>query len=81
MAFAFRPREALTTYRSLAEGDDGFDLIDNLERRILDHEPQSFDEAAVMLEMVGENLAVGGRSDGRDSRALDRVINFILTPA
>ncbi|MCV0416523.1 MAG: hypothetical protein K5831_16790 [Brevundimonas sp.] len=56
---------------------DGFDVVDRLERLILDHEPRSAAEAAAMLEMVGENLEAGGRSDGRDVRALKRVIAFL----
>lgn len=68
--------EAVRAYRAVTEAD-GFEVVDRLERLILDHEPESAGEAAAMLEMVGENLKAGGRSDGRDARALQRVIVFL----
>ena len=76
MAAAVGLEDAVKAYRCVTE-DDGFEMVDRLERLILDHNPHSANEAALMLEMVGENLEVGGRSDGRDLRALKRVIRFI----
>lgn len=79
MTAALKLEEAVRAYR-LATEDDGFDLVDRLERLILDHRPMSAEEAAAMLELVGENLEAGGRSDGRDLGALRRVIAFLRRP-
>ena len=79
MRAALKLAETVQAYRAVTE-DDGFEIIDRLERRILDHRPFSAEEAAAMLEVVGENLEVGGRSDGRDLKALHRVIAFLRRP-
>lgn len=76
MAAVARLEDTVRAYRAVTEAD-GYDVVDRLERLILDHEPHSAAEAATMLEMVGENLEAGGRSDGRDLRALKRVIAFL----
>ena len=76
MAAALRLAGTVKAYQSVTEGD-GFYLVDRLERQILDHNPRSGSEAALMLEIVAGNLAVGGRSDGRDVQAVKRIIGFL----
>ena len=76
MKSALKLAEAAQAYRDLTE-DAGFEVMERLERLILDHKPQGAEEAALMLEQVGENLEAGGRSDGRDLAALQRVVAFL----
>lgn len=50
---------------------------EKLERLVLDHTPTSSAEAVAMLDVVLQNLTCGGRSDGRDLKAVERVRDFL----
>lgn len=47
------------------------------EEFILDFEPTSPKEAATVLDCVIDNIRTGGRSDGRDIRALATIQSWI----
>jgi hypothetical protein len=53
--------------------DEAFGTVLRLERIILDHTPASPGEAVAMLDVIIPELMAGGRSDGRDILALDRI--------
>ncbi len=48
-------------------------IFEHLERQVLDHMPTTLAEAAIMMELVAENVECGPRSDERDIRALRRI--------
>ena len=53
--------------------EDAYQAVEKLEQAILDHCPRSPEEAAAMLEVVIPAVSAGGRSDGRDVEALQRI--------
>ncbi|WP_428150814.1 hypothetical protein [Brevundimonas sp.] len=54
-----------------ASEDDGtYRTLERLERIILDHKPHTPDEAVAMLDVIIPDVSAGGRSDGRDVKAL-----------
>lgn len=52
------------------EDDATYRTLERLERIILDHTPHTPDEAVTMLDVIIPDVSAGGRSDGRDVRAL-----------
>ena len=55
------------------------DQYDYAERVILKRKPQSATEAAIILEVVAVNLAVGPRSDELDIKAIKAVSCWLHT--
>lgn len=68
--------DALSDFRRLSE-ETPLDAIEILERIILDHEPQNINEIPGMLEVLIPDVEAGGRSDGRDVRALWRIHGYL----
>jgi hypothetical protein len=52
------------------EDDATYRTLERLERIILDHKPHTAGEAVSMLDVIIPDVSSGGRSDGRDVRAL-----------
>ncbi len=56
-----------------SEDDSAYRTLERLERIILDHIPHTPKEAVVMLDVIIPDVSAGGRSDGRDVRALSSI--------
>lgn len=67
---------AFSACRHAAEGDD-MDHLARLEQMILKHRPLGPEDAGIVLTMALENLRHGGRPDGLDVDAVERVIGWI----
>jgi hypothetical protein len=67
---------AFQACRSGVEGDDE-DHIERLELLILNHHPLGPQDAGIVLEAALVDLRHGGRSDGLDVAAVERVIAWI----
>lgn len=65
------------TKLSLASTGDYSGSMERLERLILDHSPTSAAEAASMLDVIIPDVEAGGRSDGRDVRALCSIRTYL----
>lgn len=72
MGTKFTFAAASIALQSERENED-YAIFEHLERQVLDHTPTTLGEAAVMMELVAENLDCGPRSDERDIRALRRI--------
>lgn len=71
--------EALQAVRQGAAGTDvSFDRQIEAEERTLDRAPATLSEAAALLQLALADLEVGGRGDGRDLAAVQRVADFLL---
>jgi hypothetical protein len=55
---------------SETEGEAAYQTLQRLERIILDHTPHTPFEAVAMLDIIIPDVSAGGRSDGRDVKAL-----------
>lgn len=81
MGHAFSFAKAVETLQKLipsGDDDDSFDLRDSIECIVLDHRPTTASEAATIIELLLENAQVGGRSDGRDIKALTNLYDWSL---
>lgn len=56
----------------------GLDHLLGAEVFILDQSPETPTQALAILDMAIANITVGGRADGRDLGALERVRLFIM---
>lgn len=71
--------DALQAVRQGAAGmDASFDCVIEVEQRTLDRSPTSLAEASALLRLALADLEVGGRSDGRDLGAVQRVADYLL---
>lgn len=58
-------------------GKAGLDLLLGAELFLLEQAPETLDQAVALLDLAIANLAVGGRPDGRDLGALERIRTFL----
>jgi len=73
-----RFQRVVSELTSVASGDDST-AMETLERMILDHEPKCLTEAVSMLDVIIPEVETGGRSDGRDVRALHSIRSFLAS--
>ncbi|GEM_PF-4022988 len=75
MVVAFQETVEAYVTSTDTEGDD--DLLNKLERLILDHIPRSIAETVSMLGVIIPNVEIGGRVDGADVAALANIRTFL----
>ena len=75
MVVAFQETVEAYVTSTDTEGDD--DLLNKLERLILDHSPRSIAETVSMLGVIIPNVEIGGRVDGADVAALANIRTFL----
>ncbi len=61
------------------QDDAAYRTYERLERIVLDHIPRSAEEAARMLDVIIPDVQAGGRSDGRDVKALRNIRSMLLS--
>lgn len=72
--------EALEAVRQGKAGTDAsFERVIEAEQRTLDTLPSSLSEASALLRLALADLEVGGRGDGRDLGAVQRVADYLVT--
>lgn len=72
--------EALEAVRKGTAGTDAsFERVIEAEQRTLDRLPSSPSEASALLRLALADLEVGGRRDGRDLGAVQRVADYLVT--
>lgn len=71
-------QQMVTEFNLGADGDYS-GSIERLEKLILDHAPTSASEAVSMLDLIIPEVEAGGRSDGRDVRALVSIRTYLGT--
>ena len=69
--------QAIAHYPYVRCDERGYLALEKLERIILDHCPKTSSEAVAMLNVAIPDISSGGRSDGRDVKAL-RSIRTLL---
>ncbi|MFT4955401.1 MAG: putative RNA-binding protein YlqC (UPF0109 family) [Brevundimonas sp.] len=52
-------------------------LLEACEAVILDREIESAEDAVIVLQLAAEDVELGGRADGRDAKAIRRVIGWL----
>lgn len=75
MVVAFH--ETVEAYRTSTDTEDDHDVLEKLERLILDHIPQSIAEIVSMLGVIIPNVELGGRGDGADVAALENIQAYL----
>lgn len=75
MVVAFH--ETVEAYRTSTDTEDDHDVLETLERLILDHTPQSIAEIVSMLGVIIPNVELGGRGDGADVAALQNIQAYL----
>ena len=60
-----------------AADDAAYRQLERLERIILDHTPHTPSEAVSMLDVIIPDVLGGGRSDGRDVKALKSIRSML----
>jgi hypothetical protein len=60
-----------------SHAETAFLSLGKLERIILDHRPTSSTEAVAMLDIAIPDIAGGGRTDGRDLKALKSIRDML----
>ncbi|MNE29477.1 MULTISPECIES: hypothetical protein [unclassified Brevundimonas] len=75
MVVAFH--ETVEAYRTSTDTEDDHDVLEKLERLILDHTPQSIAEIVSMLGVIIPNVELGGRGDGADVAALENIQAYL----
>lgn len=62
---------------SVSADDAAYRAVENLERVILDHVPKTLAEAVAMLDVIIPEVSLGGRTDGRDVKALESIRSLL----
>lgn len=75
MVVAFQ--ETVEAYHAGADTEGDHDVLESLERLILDHMPQSIAEIVSMLGVIIPNVELGGRGDGADVAALENIQAYL----
>lgn len=73
--------DSVASYVSGMTTETDYDVLDKLERLILEHIPQSIAETVSMLGVVILNVEAGGRTDGADVSALESIRSFLAQVA
>ncbi|MNV02910.1 hypothetical protein D3C71_931500 [compost metagenome] len=79
MVVAFH--ETVEAYRTSTDTEGDHDVLETLERLILDHTPQSIAEIVSMLGVIIPNVELGGRGDGADVAALENIQAYLQSLA
>lgn len=75
MVFAFQ--KAVEAYVASTSTEGDHDVLEKLERLILDHIPQSIADTVGMLGVIIPNVELGGRGDGADISALENIRTYL----
>lgn len=75
MVVAFKDTVDAYEHCTHIEGEE--DVLEKLERLILEHIPQSIAETIAMLGVLIPNVEAGARVDGADLKALENIRTFL----
>jgi hypothetical protein len=75
--------ETYFTWKSLirTEDESATPKIEKAEKTLLKHRPATFRDAIILLDVIGEGLAFGPRTDGLDLKALNNLKSWAKTGA